>query len=43
MEIAALVAFSYWGFHVDRGISIKILFGLSTPFHRICLGIVLSS
>ncbi|MGJ9457317.1 YrdB family protein [Oceanobacillus sp. CF4.6] len=31
LEIAALIAFSYWGFHVDKGIFIKVLLGISTP------------
>ena len=31
MELCALAAFSYWGFHMDRGWFIKLLFGLGTP------------
>ena len=31
MELCTLAAFSYWGFHMDSGLLIKLLFGLGTP------------
>lgn len=31
LELCALAAFSYWGFHMDRGWIIKLLFGIGTP------------
>ncbi|TQR20591.1 DUF2568 domain-containing protein [Psychrobacillus vulpis] len=31
MEICALAAFSFWGFHIDQGRITKILFGIGTP------------
>ncbi|WP_313893239.1 YrdB family protein [Psychrobacillus sp.] len=31
MEICALAAFAFWGFHIDRGRFFKILFGIATP------------
>jgi hypothetical protein len=31
LELSALVAFTYWGFQLDRGWMMKILFGIGTP------------
>ena len=31
MELCALAAFSYWGFHLNRGWFIKILLGIGAP------------
>lgn len=31
LELAMLAAFMYWGFHVDKGMLIKILLGIGTP------------
>ncbi|MFY0758886.1 YrdB family protein [Metabacillus dongyingensis] len=31
LELSALMAFMYWGFQIDKGILIKIVFGLGTP------------
>lgn len=31
MELCALAAFSYWGFQMDQGWIIKLLFGVGTP------------
>ncbi|MGE8203931.1 YrdB family protein [Heyndrickxia sp. NPDC080065] len=31
IELASLVAFSYWGFHLDKGLFAKIVFGVGTP------------
>jgi hypothetical protein len=31
LEIAMLVSFMYWGFHLDNRLLIKILFGIGTP------------
>ncbi len=31
LELAMLAAFVYWGFHIDGGLLIKILFGIGTP------------
>lgn len=31
LEIAMLVSFMYWGFHLDTSLLVKILFGIGTP------------
>lgn len=31
MELCALAAFSYWGFHLNYGWFLKLLFGIGTP------------
>ncbi|WP_249872104.1 YrdB family protein [Oceanobacillus saliphilus] len=31
MELASLVAFAYWGFSLNKGRFVKILFGIGTP------------
>ncbi|MBS4174716.1 YrdB family protein [Bacillus sp. FJAT-49736] len=31
IELAALAAYSYWGFHVGKGIAMKLLLGIGTP------------
>ena len=31
MELAMLAAYSYWGFHLDKGLLTKLLFGIGTP------------
>ncbi|MGV3464002.1 MAG: YrdB family protein [Heyndrickxia sp.] len=31
VELVALVAYSYWGFHKGNGIGIKLLLGVGTP------------
>ena len=31
LEIAMLVSFMYWGFHLDASLFVKILFGVGTP------------
>ncbi|MDQ6417984.1 YrdB family protein [Paenibacillus sp. LHD-117] len=31
VEIAALAALGYWGFHVERGLVLRILLGIGTP------------
>ena len=31
LEIAMLVSFMYWGFHLDTSLFVKILFGVGTP------------
>jgi hypothetical protein len=31
LELSALVAFSYWGFHLDKGSLLKMVFGIGTP------------
>jgi len=31
VELVALVAYSYWGFHVGRGLGTKFLLGIGTP------------
>ena len=31
MELAMLAAYSYWGFHLDKGLLIKLLIGIGTP------------
>ncbi|WP_170138882.1 YrdB family protein [Oceanobacillus chungangensis] len=31
LEVAGLIAFFYWGFHLDRGLFFKFLFGVGTP------------
>ncbi|WP_176330263.1 YrdB family protein [Oceanobacillus rekensis] len=30
-ELAALAAFSYWGFNLDKALVTKIIFGIGTP------------
>lgn len=31
LELAALGAFIYWGFNIDKGLLIKVVFGIGTP------------
>ena len=31
LEIAMLVSFMYWGFHLDTSLLVKILFGIGAP------------
>jgi len=31
LELAALAALGYWGFHIDKALWVKILFGIGTP------------
>ena len=31
LEIAMLVSFMYWGFHLDTSLLVKILFGVGAP------------
>jgi hypothetical protein len=31
MELAMLFSFSYWGFHIDKGLFFKIMVGIGTP------------
>jgi hypothetical protein len=31
MELAMLAAYSYWGFHLEKGLLTKSLFGIGTP------------
>jgi ABC-type amino acid transport system permease subunit len=31
MELCGLAAFSYWGFHMNRGLLLYISFGIGTP------------
>lgn len=31
LELFALIAFMYWGFQIDKGMLIKVMFGIGTP------------
>jgi hypothetical protein len=31
LELAALFSYGFWGFHLERGWIVKILFGIGTP------------
>jgi hypothetical protein len=31
VELAALAAFGYWGFHFDKGLILKFALGIGTP------------
>ncbi|KQL52249.1 hypothetical protein AN964_00955 [Heyndrickxia shackletonii] len=31
VEIVALVAYGYWGFHIGKGIGMKMVLGIGTP------------
>ncbi|GGD87241.1 YrdB family protein [Paenibacillus nasutitermitis] len=31
VELGSLAAFGYWGFHMDKGMLMKILLGIGTP------------
>lgn len=31
LELAALAAYAYWGFHIDKGWAVKIILGIGAP------------